>query len=159
MAGGATGTSGGAPYEATKRVGGVPTWDARTHAGGTMGAFCGAPLGPRNVPRVCRNLLAHEGPEKAPYGATKRVRDVQKFAVRTQTGGATVACDGALMWQGNVRGVCRRWWRGRMRAAPLGLSRWSSDAAARRVRGVPTLEARAHAGGAIDAFGGAPMGP
>ena len=36
-------------YGATKRARGVPEWVARTHAGGAIVAFGGAPMGPRDV--------------------------------------------------------------------------------------------------------------
>eukprot|EP00959_Pyramimonas_sp_CCMP1952_P001485 30526-Pyramimonas_sp.AAC.1 len=39
----------GAPLGATKRMKGVPTWVARTHVDTVTGAFCGVPYGPRSV--------------------------------------------------------------------------------------------------------------
>ena len=44
-AGCATGTFGGTPYGATKRVRGVPVWVGGTHAGSATGTLGGAPHG------------------------------------------------------------------------------------------------------------------
>ena len=66
----ATGTLGGAPHEATKRVRGVPKMGRRRHASSLIGSLGGAP-----------------------YEATKRVRGVPKWggaAMRTMPLGPSV---------------------------------------------------------------------
>ena len=78
----ATGTFGGAPSGATKRVRCVPKWVARTYANCATGTFGGAPSGAtkrvRGVPKWARSRMQSRplGPSWAfggvPYGATKR---------------------------------------------------------------------------------------
>ena len=84
-----TGTLGGAPYGATKRVRGVPKkgGGGGPHANCATGALGGAPYGAtkrvRGVPKLVagthanRTIWALGG---APYGATNRVRGVPKWA-------------------------------------------------------------------------------
>ena len=52
----ATGALCGSPYEATKRVRGVPKWVAGTHAGCATWTFSGAPMGSHETCEGCAEI-------------------------------------------------------------------------------------------------------